>query len=201
MPTSLPYPSLHATHGGIWTAGPNGEVRAIGRGEAISLAAESPMIMINTPLVGQRIGYPDISGLDVLARFAVPTPKGLADALGLPAPATDSECASFLRDAAARLLDTLAGDWPCRQGAWASAQALHRLRWAWAGAVAARLTRPARDEPWLFSRLPEWEESPPRPQPKPVRIPGDEAVRRLAELTGHAAEAREGCERLRAPAG
>src|SRR5687767_7792063 len=166
MAMPLPYPALHATHGGIWLAAPEGDVRGLGRGEAISRAAETPLIMLNAPLIGQRLGYPDLSGLDLLelfafvhpARFAVPTPKGLADALGLPPPSGDDEAASFLRDAAATLLATLSGQWPEREGAWASAQALHRLRWPWGSAVAERLRRPERDERWLFTRLPEWEE-------------------------------------------
>ncbi|HKT14263.1 MAG TPA: ATP-dependent DNA helicase, partial [Allosphingosinicella sp.] len=131
MAASLPYPSLYATHGGIWAARPDGEIRVLGRGEAIGLAAESPMIMLNVPLIGQRIGYPELSGLDLLelfafvhpARFAVPTPKGLADALGLTPPSDDPTAAAFLIEAAARLLSTLDGDWPEREGAWASAQA------------------------------------------------------------------------------
>ena len=107
------------------------------------------MIMLNAPLVGSRLGYPDLSGLDLLelyafvhpARFAVPTPKGIAHALGLAEPAGDDDAAAFLREAAARLLATLEADWPERGGAWASAQALWRLRWPWAGAVAERLQR------------------------------------------------------------
>jgi ATP-dependent DNA helicase DinG len=197
----LLYPALYATHGGIWIATPDGETRALGRGEAIGRAAETPLIMLNAPLVGQRLGYPDLSGLDLLelfafvfpARFAVPTPKGFAHALGLAPPRDDGEAASFLLKAAAALLDRMqVADWPEREGAWASAQSLYRLRWAWAPAVAERLKRPERDERWLFSRLPEWEEKPPRPQPKAVRIAPEEAVERLAGLTGRGAEAREG---------
>src|SRR3954470_11237676 len=139
MTDSLPYPALHATHGGIWLAGPDGEVRALGRGEAIARAAETPAIMLNAPLIGQRLGYPELSGLDLLelfafihpARFAVPTPKGLAEALGLTPPAGDAEAAPFLLEAAAAMLRTLESEWPERAGAWASAQALYRLRWPW----------------------------------------------------------------------
>jgi len=197
---SLPYPSLYATHGGIWTADAHGAVRALGRGEAIALAAESPMIMLNAPLVGQRLGYPELSGLDLLelfafahpARFAVPTPGGLARALGLPAPRDDGEAAAFLLEAAAELLGRLEDDWPEREGAWASAQALYRLRWTWAPAVTARLPRPQRDEPWLFSRLPEWEEGPPRPPPRPISIAPEDAVEQLGRLTGAGAEVRDG---------
>lgn len=182
-------------------AGPEGETRALGRGEAIARAAETPMIMLNAPLIGQRLGYPDLSGLDLLelfafvfpARFAVPTPKGMAHALGLAPPAGDGEAAAFLLRAAAALLERMEmADWPEREGAWASAQSLGRLRWAWAAAVADRLQRPTRDERWLFSKLPEWEEAPPRAQPRPVRIGAEAAMERLDALTGRGAEARQG---------
>ncbi|MFL6861451.1 MAG: ATP-dependent DNA helicase, partial [Allosphingosinicella sp.] len=192
--------SLYATHGGIWLGAPGGEVRALGRGEAIARAAETPTIMLNAPLVGQRLGYPELSGLDLLelfafvhpARHAVPTPKGLAEALGLHIPADDGAASAFLLEAAEALLATLAADWPEREGAWASAQALARLGWTWAPAVAGRIRRPERDEKWLFSRLPEWEESGARPQPRPVRIEAEEAVERLCGLVGAQAEVRPG---------
>ncbi len=200
MAASLPYPALYATHGGIWMARGEGPVEALGRGEAIARAAETPVIMLNAPLVGQRLGYPELSGLDLLelfafvhpARFAVPTPKGFAHALGLEPPSSDAEAAPFLIRAASALLETLEGDWAEREGAWASAQSLYRLRWTWAPALTERLRRPERDERWLFSRLPEWEESSGRAQPRPVRVDGGEAVDRLAELTGQGAEPREG---------
>ena len=200
MAASLPYPALYATHGGIWLAAPGGETRGLGRGEAIARAAETPLIMLNAPLTGQRLGYPEISGLDLLelfafvhpARFAVPTPSGLAHALGLAAPQSDGAAAPFLLEAAAALLATLEQDWREREGAWASAQALARLRWTWAPAVAERLKRPERDESWLFSRLPEWEESAGRPQPRAVRVGEADALARLAGLVGSEAEVREG---------
>jgi ATP-dependent DNA helicase DinG len=200
MAASLPHPSLHATHAGIWIGHADGSVEAVGRGQAIARAAETPMIMLNAPLVGNRLGYPDLNGLDLLelfafvhpARFAVPTPKGLADALGLEPPQGEDEAARFLRAAAEVLLDTLAADWPEREGAWAAAQSLSRLRWPWAGAVAQRLQRPERDERWLFSRLPEWEEKSGRGPPRPVRIGAQAAVERLQGLAGDDAETRLG---------
>ncbi len=83
----LPYPALHASHGGIWLATAAG-TRTIGRGEAIRVAADTPVILLNAPLIGQRLGYAELSGLDLLelfafvhpARFAVPTPGGLGPA-------------------------------------------------------------------------------------------------------------------------
>ncbi|MFM8499728.1 MAG: ATP-dependent DNA helicase, partial [Chakrabartia sp.] len=87
----LPYPALHASHGGIWIATPDGKTRGVSRGEAISLAAETPVVMLNAPLVGARLGYGELSGLDLLelfafvhpARFMVPTVKGLVSALDI----------------------------------------------------------------------------------------------------------------------
>jgi ATP-dependent DNA helicase DinG len=200
MAASLPYPALHATHGGIWIAWPDGRTEGVGRGQAIARAAETPMIMLNAPLVGNRLGYPDLSGLDLLelyafvhpARFAVPTPKGIAHALGLAEPEADDLAAGFLRDAASALLATLDSDWPERVGAWASAQALGRLRWPWAGAIAERLEKPERDEPWLFSRLPEWEDGGGRPQPRAVRLDLADTSDRLERLVGGGAETRQG---------
>jgi ATP-dependent DNA helicase DinG len=197
---SLPYQSLYATHGGIWTADRERRVRALSRGEAIGLAAETPLIMLNAPLVGQRLGYPELSGLDLLelfafvhpARFAVPTPAGLARALGLETPESDGDAAAFLLAAATELLGRLERDWPEREGAWTAARSLHRLRWTWGAAVTDRLPAPARDERWLFSKLPEWEETPPRPSPRPIAVPPERAVAKLGELTGEAAETRQG---------
>ena len=85
--TALPHPALHASHSGVWIS-TQGQTRAVSRGEAIGLASETPVILLNAPLIGQRLGYAELSGLDILelfaflrpARFAVPTPHGLARA-------------------------------------------------------------------------------------------------------------------------
>lgn len=75
-------------------------------------AADTPLLVLNTPLVATRLGYPDLSGLDLLelfafiypARFVVPTPKGLAHALGLAEPAGDEDVPALLQQAAGALL-------------------------------------------------------------------------------------------------
>ncbi len=196
----LPYPALHASHGGIWIADAQGECRAVGRGQAVRVAADTPVILLGAPVVGQRLGHPELSGLDLLelfafvypARFAVPTPKGLAKALGIDPPASDDAVAPFLRTAATALLDTLTRDWPEREGAWNAAQNLFRLRWTWAPLVTARLSKPAQAERWLFTKLPEWEEGAPRPAPRTITLDDADVARRLEQLTGDAAERRDG---------
>jgi ATP-dependent DNA helicase DinG len=199
MPPPLPYPALHASHGGVWIATAE-ETRAVGRGEAIRIAADTPVILLNAPLVGQRLGHPELSGLDVLelfaflrpARFMVPTPKGLARVAGIEPPASDTDVAAFLRRAAEALLALADADWPEREGAWNSAQSLFRLRWPWAPAVSQRLTKPEKAERWLFSRLPEWSEQPPRAAPRSVTLHDEDVAARLATLTGDGAERRQG---------
>ena len=197
--TDLPYPALHASHGGIWIA-QGGETRQVSRGEAIRTAADTPMILLNAPLVAQRLGYAELSGLDLLelfaflhpARFMVPTAKGLAAAVGLDVPQRDQEIAGFLRAATERLLAVPSGDWPEREGAWTSLQTLARLRWPWAPLLADRIAKPKQGEAFLFTRLPEWTEAAPRPAPRTVTLGPEEARARLATLTGVDAEQRPG---------
>ncbi|MEH3102837.1 MAG: ATP-dependent DNA helicase [Sphingomonas phyllosphaerae] len=195
----LPHPALHASHSGIWMA--DGEAtRALSRGEAIRLAADTPVILLNAPLIGQRLGYAELSGLDLLelfaflhpARFMVPTAKGVADACGMAAPTRDDEVAAFLRDAAARMLAVTDGDWPEREGAWTAAQSLTRARWAWAPVVSPRIPKPQQNERWLFARLPEWDEVAPRPAPRSVTLEERAVLDRLDRLTGAGAEPRAG---------
>jgi ATP-dependent DNA helicase DinG len=200
MVAPLPLPALHATHAGIWLASREGEVREASRGEAIARAAETPHIILNAPLVGQRLGYPELSGLDLLelfafvhpARFAVPTPAGLSRAVGLEPPANEQEAATCLRAIAEGLLATLADiEWREREGAWTSNATLHRLGWGWAPLIGARLERPERGERMLFSRLKQWEETGDRPPPRTISVAPGAARDKLDRLTGRA-EARDG---------
>ena len=232
MIASLNFPALHASHSAIWFAHPGEPAVRISKGEAIARAAETPLIMLNAPLVAQRLGYPELSGLDLLelfafvhpAQFMVPTPMGLARALKLELPLPfrgggnapelalqsplptlspkgeraeqglpESAIPALLHVAAEALIATLErADWPQREGAWTGLQALSRLRWPWAGVASRHLKAPEKAERWLFSRLPEWEEQPPRPQPRQITLAENDAEAQLEALTGVGAEKREG---------
>ncbi|MXO72563.1 ATP-dependent DNA helicase [Alteraurantiacibacter buctensis] len=202
---SVPLPALHASHAGCWlrsAPGPTGaQTRGLGKGEAVMAAADTPLLLLNAPLVATRLGYPDLSGLDLLelfafvhpARFCVPTPHGLADALGLPQPGDDADVSRLLQQAAGALLARCeSDDWAEREGAWSSLQSLARLRWPWAPVIAPHLRQPERAERWLFARLPEWEEAPERPQPAQVTLDPAAVEQRLESLTGSGAEQRPG---------
>jgi ATP-dependent DNA helicase DinG len=196
----LPYPALHASHAGLWIADEGG-VRAIDRREAIGQMAERRIIVLNSPLVSQRLGYPDLAGLDLLelfafvhpARFMVPTIKGVADALGLAHPETEADAPRVIRAATQELLAQLsAPDWREREGAWEGAQALHRLRWEWGQLVAEAIAMPDAAGRWLFSKLPEWDDAPTRLPPRPISVAPQDALDRLNHLTGQGAEPRQG---------
>jgi ATP-dependent DNA helicase DinG len=176
-------------------------VREASRGEAIARLAETPHILLNAPLIGQRLGYPDVSGLDVLelfafihpARFVVPTVAGLARVVGTNPPSGDAQAAAALASIAEAILSRVTQeDWAEREGAWTVNATLYRLGWGWAPFVGQRLAKPEQGERMLFSRLPQWEDQAERPPPRTVSIPVADAQARLAELTGKGAEPRDG---------
>ena len=159
-------------------------MREASRGEAISRLADTPHIILNAPLVGQRLGYADVSGLDLLelfafihpARFAVPTVAGLSRATGLDAPSTEAEAAGTLIAITNTLLERLTdSDWPEREGAWTANATLYRLGWGWAPFIGQRLPKPERGERMLFSRLQQWDEQAERPPPRTISIPSGSA--------------------------
>ncbi|MGF7153014.1 ATP-dependent DNA helicase [Novosphingobium gossypii] len=201
---ALPLPALHASHGGCWLREKDltgTGTRPISKGEAVMAAADTPLLILNAPLLATRLGYPDLSGLDLLelyafvhpARFVVPTPKGLAHALNLAEPENDADVPRLLQDAAGALLDMCEnGAWSEREGAWTALQSLIRMRWPWATLLTGRIRRPERAERWLFTRLPEWEETPEVPQPRQVVLDDQDVLDRLGKLTGSTAEQRPG---------
>lgn len=201
MSETLSLPALHASHGGNWLRAPGGETGAVSKGDAIIAASDTPVLMLNAPLVANRLGYPDLSGLDVLelfafihpARFCVPTPRGLAQALEMDEPDGDEGVPLFLQRAAGALIAVCADpEWFEREGAWSALQTMERLRWPWAQVLKPHLRRPERAEKWLFSALPEWEEAADRGQPRQVDLPSGEVLAQLDHLTGEGAEKREG---------
>jgi len=197
----LSLPALHASHAGSWLREGNGATRGVSKGGAVMAAADTPLLILNAPLVATRLGYPDLSGLDLLelfafvhpARFVVPTPKGLAHGLGLPEPGSDAHVPELLQQAAHALL-AACGDpaWPEREGAWTGLQSLARLRWPWANLLLPRIAKPSTAERWLFARLPEWEEAGDVAQPRQVVLDPQDVRQRLADLTGSEAEQRPG---------
>jgi ATP-dependent DNA helicase DinG len=129
------------------------------------------------------------------AQFAVPTPAGLARALGLKS----RDDGDSLRQVAGRLLGELASaDYPHKRETFQLANFLKRANWPWAPLVLDAFgNEPARSEAEVFAtglnvwdRISEWEEQGPRPKASQHGVEPEDAVRLLAAMLGEDAEAR-----------
>ncbi|MEM8826471.1 MAG: ATP-dependent DNA helicase, partial [Pseudomonadota bacterium] len=196
----LPYPALAVAPDGIWLADHAG-VRKVERRDAVGLLTATPTIIVNAPVVAAKLGHAELTGLDLLelfafvhpAKFVVPTIGGLAAFLDYEQPNTGAKQAKMLRSIGAAFLGHMREDaWPCRAGAWASAQALARVKWVWAPDVLAALGEPPRPERSIFTSLPKWEDAPPPDRPRTVTLDRAHVANRLKRLTGADAEIREG---------
>ncbi len=202
-PQSLTLPPVPAVVAGVRQAAwlnPSGEV------EILPLAAAAERLKDHVrPLVchartqASRLRVPPFAAFDVLelyafvrpARFVLPTPRGVAQALGLTLPATlDSEAASLVA-AAGALLAELADR--VDDSAAAIAQSMDRGGWPWATPVLAALgpaAARAGGDLRAWRRLDDWQERPPEGPSGNAPVDPKAARRRLAELLGGAAEER-----------
>ena len=205
-----PAPVLVMGHNkGVWLE-PAGAPQHLDREAALALAQAAAPILCHAPAVARRLGCDPFPAYDLLELFAfvrpgafcVPTPLGLAQALGLAAPKDLDESAEVLAAAAQRLLEEcaarLAEQEPvCAGIAWVMA----RGGWRWGPAVLGALGTPhgptgqAQGKPQgtgldVWTRLPEWEEPPPAPPPGTEPVDPALARARLSDLLGAAAEPR-----------
>ncbi|MEQ9518987.1 MAG: ATP-dependent DNA helicase, partial [Parvibaculum sp.] len=133
------------------------------------------------------------------AQFCVPTPRGVARALGLAEPLHAEDAALVLHLAVRTLLQALGSpSYPDREESVAIGKAMKESGWPWGHAVVTALlssggtalaAQRARIDIW--AKLPEWEDQPPPPPPGAFPVSPDDARARLAELTGEGAEQRE----------
>ena len=181
---------------------PDGEIALLSLAEAARRARDTPPFLCHARATARRLGVHVFPAFDLLelyafvrpAHFCLPTPRGLAAALGLPLPRSGIAGAALTLIAAARaLLAELKARGPDAE-ARAVALAMERGGWGWGAAVLAALG----DAPEgggaaglaVWRKLPEWAEHAPEPPPGNQPVEESEARRRLAELLGEGAEAR-----------
>jgi ATP-dependent DNA helicase DinG len=180
----------------------DGEIEALSPAEAVGRAQIDPPMLCHAVATARRLDTPGFAALDLLelfafvypARFCVPTPRGLAEAVGLPAPRRPSEACASLAAAARALLEALGAETDLEIRA--IAETMERGGWLWGGAALAALPplapgarrQAAGLRAWV--RLAEWSETAPRPAPGNDPVTPDEARARLARLVGAAAEPR-----------
>ena len=171
--------------------------------QAQSRAASAPPLVCHRNAVAQLLRVGELQCYDVLelyafarpARPCLPTPAGLADALGLPRPRTLLDATTTLSDAAAALLQEIGADTDKTLAplAWQMA----RGGWLWGPLVLARTGVPdgnpsgqARHAMQAWERRQPWEERAPDGAPGTDAINPADSRRRLIELLGAESEQR-----------
>jgi len=216
-------PALVAGVRAAYWVEPTGEVAILSFSEALKRlrAAEVLPIVCHARRTGARLGYEALRGFDVLelfafalpATFCLPTPSGLAQALGLVLPHTHEGEALALVDAARALLERIAlaarGDSREGRAMAGLARAMAVGGWPWAVPVLAALgeTTPV-DVPHsqnlrrafrVWDRLPDWEDRGFEAKPGDAPVSPQEARKRLDEmLANRKSESRIGQQRFAA---
>ena len=181
-----------------------------GRVEMLEPAAAARRALVEMPVVchapatfrklkSQRAPAADILELYAFARpasFCLPTPRGLAEALGLPLPhhADLAAQARLLLQAARALLGELAATTAKRRRIGALARMMAKAGWIWGADVVTALEAggelSAQASVAVWEDLPEWQEQAPEPAPSDLAVEPAEARRRLGQLLGPEAEQR-----------
>ncbi len=185
----------------IWLTA-DGVIEEIDRGEAAQRWKRGSMpLLCHAVATGGRTGTRRLPAFDILeilafvrpGRFAVPTPFGVARALGGGLPRDMADQAMALRTCAALLLEELAAfDREQRDEAASIAATMVNSTWPWAHDVAAALDLApgARGSLDVWSTLQEWPDRQPRPPPGTDAISQDDVASRLVSLLGEDAEDR-----------
>ena len=181
---------------------PDGQIEALAPADARSRVERETPMLCHGPATARRLDAPAFPALDLLelfafvypARFCVPTPRGLAEALGLAPPHSLPEACVTLATVARALLEKLAEE--VDPEVRAIAEVMDRAGWLWGPAVLAALPpaepnalrKAAGLRVWI--RLDEWSEPAPAPPPGNEPVSPEEARSRLTKLLGAVAEPR-----------
>lgn len=201
--------ALHATPVGTAWRGPDGRIEHLTPSRAALRAHETPPVVCHARSIARRLDVEQIQALDVLelfafvrpATFCLPTPRGLAEAMGLPLPHHLDEAPDTLLAAA----DALLAELPERQAIgerdrWARpiAKAMHDGGWGWGRLILLALDEPDPGPPApirpttmeIWRDLQEWSEHAPQPPAGHESVGESEARVRLSSMLGDNAEPR-----------
>jgi len=186
---------------------PDGEIATHPLQRAAAMVQKSDVIVCHAKWTQSRLGFECEKPYDVMAlfafvrpaRFCLPTPTGLASALGLPKPTSPEDEALVIGKAAHHLLDEIDDMLPPQQKTIQElAEMMGRGGWPWAGIILHRLGHvPAVNAPpnpraaHLFSQLSDVDDMPPRGTPGIQPVMPDAARAKLAEILGPTAEVRD----------
>jgi ATP-dependent DNA helicase DinG len=179
-----------------------GEVRILPHAQAQMLIHGRPVMVCHAPYTARRLGVEDLKAFDLLelfafvhpAKFCVPTPAGLAKALGMPPPQTLEDMPLTLVEAAQNLLSDLRGmavsDKKGNPLEIAKVMGLQGRGWVWAPFICAALGEEydpaaqiiAKSALNVWKHMPEWSETAPVPPPAHHAVTGKESRQRLKKI-------------------
>ncbi len=203
-PTLVPRPALAAGFGQAAWREADGSVVLLEGAAAASRALADPPLVCHAPATFRRLRAPPAPAFDLLelhafarpASFCLPTPRGLAEALGLAVPAKPdlADLAEALARARLALLRELSVTEKRRRRVIGLARMMARAGWAWGPEVLAALGETLQAESnagiAVWEDLPEWQESGSEPAPTDFEVTEAESRQRLAEVLGAEAEQR-----------
>ena len=190
----------------------DGEIESLDKKTAVDRLSDGACPFVcHARAMARRLEAKPFAAFDVLelfafvrsAQFVLPTPKGLAESLGLALPGSiDAETAT-LPNVARELLGELAllaaQDSDRARETACQAHSMELAGWSWGGqvlkalgatgAVGLESTRKSRPV-WL--QLSEWQDEPAAPPPRNQLVNAKEARARLSELLGPGSENRPG---------
>ena len=172
-----------------------------------AILGHSSLLLCNRLNVARRLRIDTFPAFDVLELFAfvhpavrcIPTPRGLATALGIREPESDLEEGEILKLATLTLLETLSNSDPIKEpDILAVAEAMRNGKWEWADKVCATLRHHCEEDEQprrrgglnIWERLPAWSEHGPESISESRGVDPAEARIRLNEIVGDQAEDR-----------
>lgn len=203
-------PSLYVNAKNAFVLSTDGEVSTLSHARASQILQNTPVLVCHAPYTSKRLGVSSLMAFDVLelfafvhpATFCVPTPVGLAKALGIPAPQEAEDYPLALVQCASALLSDIRQDqWRGRADPLkiAGVMGQNGKGWPWTSFIFSALGQKFDDKEIYVSKadlniwksLPEWAEGAPPPPPSHHAITGQEAREKLSDVLGYGAEARE----------
>ena len=186
----------------------DGEIEEMDLADAALIAQSKAMLVCHAKWTQSRLGIEIDHAFDVMtlfafmrpARFCLPTPTGLANALGLAKPQSKVDEAAMIAKAAFTLLDQIDElSTPDKEHLGGLAEMMGRGGWAWASIILEKCgINPALQAPpdpraaSIFRRLAEIEDLPPRGTPGIQPVMPDAARSHLHKILGLNAEIRDG---------
>lgn len=203
-------PAVYANAREAYIMTTDGEVSVVPHAKAKKMIGDGAVLVCHAPYTAKRLGLDSLTAFDLLelfafvhpATFAVPTPAGIARALGLPSPDSVEDYPFTMMESANALLSDLRTDkWRGRADPLkiAGVMGQNGKGWGWTPYIFAALGQSYDPQEQILSRvdlniwksLPEWVEEAPPPPSSHYPVEASEAHECLSNALGHDAEKRE----------